>query len=115
MRRLACLALLLLSTSSSSFAGDTDAVDAVRKMLRDPDSAKFADVRPTTGTNNKGKPVEVVCGTVNAKTKGGGYLGARGFVYIPPVKRAFIERAAPIAEDAVNDIVGSATVRKYCP
>jgi hypothetical protein len=48
---------------------------AVLSVLKDPDSARFADLHP-------GKS-DAVCGTVNARNGFGGYTGARAFVWTP--------------------------------
>jgi hypothetical protein len=50
------------------------ALDRVRSKLRDPDSAKFQDVRIVD--YNEGK---VVCGKVNGKNAYGGYAGFTSF------------------------------------
>ena len=49
--------------------------DAVKKGLKDPDSAKFQNLRLTDYGNGK-----VVCGEVNAKNSYGGYVGHKRFV-----------------------------------
>src|SRR4051812_46643190 len=55
--------------------GDEGAAkDAVKRMLNDPDSAKFSDLRPGT---TKGD----TCGFVNAKNRMGGYVRAAPFFY----------------------------------
>jgi hypothetical protein len=54
---------------------------AVRKNLKDPDSAKFSDIFRKSQTNKDGVPVDLICGRVNAKGGFGGYTGANPFVY----------------------------------
>lgn len=51
----------------------TEAKDAVRKQLTDPDSAKFRNVKITVN--------ETICGEVNAKNKKGKYEGFRYFYF----------------------------------
>lgn len=51
------------------------AEDAVRERLTDPDSAKFTDVFVSRRSGTA-----VVCGTVNAKNRMGGYAGKESFV-----------------------------------
>ena len=51
------------------------AQEAVKKGLKDPDSAKFQNLRLTDYGNGK-----VVCGEVNAKNSYGGYVGHKRFV-----------------------------------
>ncbi|WP_349985831.1 hypothetical protein ABRP17_009660 [Stenotrophomonas sp. WHRI 8082] len=50
---------------------------AVRRELKDPDSAQFKDVRANY-TEEFGL---VACGRVNAKNSYGGYMGSRRFVF----------------------------------
>lgn len=55
------------------------AEDSVRKMLKDPESAKFTDTHKAhTGA---------VCGLVNAKNSYGGYAGASRFIVTPELAR----------------------------
>ena len=49
--------------------------EGIKKRLKDPDSAKFRDVRFYSGS-----PVPVVCGQVNAKNALGGYSGFERFI-----------------------------------
>lgn len=49
------------------------AKDAVRLLLKDPDSAKFRDVQHNRRTGTS-------CGLVNAKNSMGGYVGERAFL-----------------------------------
>ena len=64
-----------------------EAKEAVRDLLKDPDSAKFYDVEKVVNTHNK----EIfVCGEVNAKAPAGGYVGKKPFVYDPMFKEAHI-------------------------
>jgi hypothetical protein len=49
---------------------------AVRKQLREPESARFQDVKIKAGGSKKG-----VCGMVNAKNGTGGMTGTNFFVY----------------------------------
>lgn len=53
----------------------TDAQQAVRAMLKDPESANFKDVRISAGFDFK-----VVCGQVNSKNGFGAYTGYQYFV-----------------------------------
>ena len=63
------------------------AKEAVRDLLKDPDSAKFYDVEKHLNIHNK----EIyVCGEVNAKAPAGGYVGKKPFVYDPMFKEAHI-------------------------
>lgn len=51
-----------------------EAKDAVKRLLNDPDSAQFSELK---NGKNKGD----VCGMVNAKNRMGGYVGATPFFY----------------------------------
>ena len=55
------------------------AEDVVRQGLKDPESARFRDVRRNTATG-------AVCGYVNAKNSYGGYVGETPFIYYPSAK-----------------------------
>jgi len=71
----------------------TDAAEkAVREKLREPNSARFIEVReipPAAG------PASVVCGKVSAKNGQGGYSGAVYFVFIgPPMNEAYFRDEA---------------------
>jgi hypothetical protein len=65
-----------------SDATTADARRAVLAGLRDPESARFANV----AVNGRG----IVCGTINARNGFGGYTGAAGFYYDPSDRRAVI-------------------------
>jgi hypothetical protein len=53
-----------------------DAKAAVRKKLNDPDSARFEELRIV-----KIGEIRIVCGTVNARNRLGGYAGRQPFFY----------------------------------
>jgi hypothetical protein len=54
---------------------------AMLRKLSDPDSARWGPIF---------RSGPVVCGSVNAKNRMGGYVGRRGFVYFPKEDRAFL-------------------------
>ena len=64
-----------------------EAKEAVRNLLKDPDSAKFYDVEKVVNTHLK---KESICGQVNAKAPAGGYVGKKMFLYDIETKVAFI-------------------------
>ena len=64
-----------------------EAKEAVRDLLKDPDSAKFYDVEKVVNTHLK---KESICGQVNAKATAGGYVGKKMFLYDIKTKVAFI-------------------------
>ena len=64
-----------------------EAKEAVRDLLKDPDSAKFYDVKKVVNTHNK----EIyVCGEMNARALAGGYAGKEKFVYELKSKKATV-------------------------
>lgn len=65
----------------------SDAKEAVKDILKDPDSAKFYNVKRFVNTKDK---KVYVCGEVNAKVPAGGYGGKQRFVYFSGVKEAFL-------------------------
>lgn len=54
-----------------------EAMQYIRRQMKDPDSAKFSLVTVNTGRQGEGL---FVCGFVNAKNSYGGYAGERPFV-----------------------------------
>ena len=64
-----------------------EAKEAVRDLLKDPDSAKFYDVEKVINTHVKKVSI---CGQVNAKATAGGYTGKKVFIYNMERKSAFI-------------------------
>lgn len=64
-----------------------EAKEAVRDLLKDPDSAKFYDVEKVVNTHLK---KESICGQVNAKAPAGGYVGKKMFLYDIKTKVAII-------------------------
>ena len=53
---------------------DQAAKEAVKRVLTDPESARFSEVRPGKAKGN-------VCGLVNAKNRMGGYVGNTPFLF----------------------------------
>lgn len=80
-----------------------DAQRVVARKLRDPESARFAEVE-RRAKNMRGEAADIVCGRVNAKNAFGGYVGQRPFVY-------FVDRRdAVLAEGDIEKLV----VRANC-
>jgi hypothetical protein len=77
---------MVLAACSS---GQGEAETAVKRLLNDPDSAKFTDVKAGA---DKGS----YCGLVNAKNRMGGYVGATPFFYEKSTGLAGI--VAPVAD-----------------
>lgn len=74
MRNLVFLMALLLSQPALAFSLFQPNVDAVKKLLNDPYSAKFEDVTTV--------PNEATCGTVNYKNQYGAYGGPKEFAIV---------------------------------
>ena len=73
-------AIVLVGTVAyfKHFKPIAEAKEAVRDLLKDPDSAKFYDVEKHFNTHNK---ETYVCGEVNARAPAGGYVGKKMFVH----------------------------------
>lgn len=71
MKMLLVLAAALLAAGCT---GQDDAENGVKRLLSDPDSATFSDVRPGAAEGN-------FCGMVNARNRMGGYVGNTPFFY----------------------------------
>ncbi len=106
MSKLICLFALIISFSSFSAVpnatGNTLRIitDGVKEQLKDPDSAKFKNVKVSSASG-------YVCGEVNAKNSYGGYTGFTKFagVYIG---NTFIFL------DMANDEVTTSTILTMC-
>jgi hypothetical protein len=95
-RLLPCLPVLFSAIASAQTATEEMAKAAILAKLKDPDSAKFADIAV------KG---EFVCGRVNAKTAQGGYAGPKYWVFESGGKKAIIERGGDISIDPIDSMV----------
>ena len=56
-------------------------------QMRDPDSARFRNLRKVRSDMDQGWKV---CGEINAKNAYGGYVGYRVFVYFPSVHQSLL-------------------------
>jgi hypothetical protein len=65
----------------------SDAKEAVKDILKDPDSAKFYNVKRFVNSKNK---IVSVCGQVNARVPAGGYGGKQLFVYLVKTKEPML-------------------------
>lgn len=83
---------------------------AVSKTLRDPDAARFAELKRTKFPNVKGVPTDAVCGTVNAKNAYGAYIGAKPFVYLPAGNFVRIVGEG----DAADKAISQAIYKRFC-
>jgi hypothetical protein len=81
----------------AQLAGQADVIqqakDAVTRKLKDPESARFRDL--------KAYP-RGVCGQVNAKNSQGGYVGFRDFYFAFDVNRAFVPNPMGITDDLLD-------------
>jgi hypothetical protein len=76
---MSCIALVPLPVTADLIE---DAKAAVLDRLKDPESARFTDI--------KVQP-DIVCGWVNAKTSEGGYAGKRRWMYTLQGKKVVID------------------------
>ena len=81
MTKIFPLVLLALATTFANAAKQSDleknATEAVKRMMKDPESTQFRDLR--TINNKTGK--NAICGEVNSKNSYGGYVGFTPFSY----------------------------------
>jgi hypothetical protein len=94
---------------------EMDAKEAVKRLLRDPDSAQFEKL-----TRNESS--KVWCGTVNAKNRMGGYEGYIRFMVAPdgsatlePAKTTPSNQAADLLNQADRIIEFIAAAKRECP
>jgi hypothetical protein len=77
------------------------------KQLKNPNSARWERMQQATRPNVAGKPMDVVCGYVNAKNSFGRYIGAKPFVY-------FVETQNLYVTGADDNLAASDTVKMFC-
>jgi hypothetical protein len=77
------------------------------KQLKNPNSARWERMQQATRPNVAGKPMDVVCGYVNAKNSFGGYIGAKPFIY-------FVETQNLYVTGADDNLAASDTVKMFC-
>lgn len=82
-RSLAITLITASLTTLTSCGTEGDAKDAVKRLLNDPDSARFEGLNP--GVSKKD-----ICGYVNAKNRMGGYVGNAPFFYEDSIRAATI-------------------------
>jgi len=83
---------------------------AARSALKDPDSAKWENVRQAVRPSVKGQPMAVACGAVNAKNAFGGFTGFKPFVFIIDLNQLHIAGGG----DDVDDMLGEAIHGTFC-
>lgn len=96
------VAALVVSLGACS-SSKSEAEDAVRNAMRDPDSATFRNVESREG---------VVCGEVNGKNGYGGYAGFRRFSYNPADKKVVIASPDFFGRFALDEKCKSAEERQ---
>jgi hypothetical protein len=79
---------------------------AVNAKLKDPESARYGDMVRKAGPSVKGKPEEVVCGSVSAKDSPAEHGGNRLFVYFIGDGATYLTEARPRPEDLAQIIYG---------
>ncbi len=95
---MACGATYVIVDPDARFHRREKAQDAIRRTLKDPESAKFYDV----ATIKVGGSPYAVCGYVNAKNSFGAYTGPRRF-YIPLDAPQNLVLAVPLEERGAED------------
>jgi hypothetical protein len=111
------LFFLLLAAVPALAQDDFAAAEkTVRARLLDPGSATFEDLRRASWKGNSGKVFDVVCGTVRAKNRFGGFVGRANFVYIAGDKpmAMLASRFEVLDEPTLDQINGRATHDRYC-
>ena len=102
-------ALLLWSVllAAAAAAGPLeDAKAAVTAKLKDPESARFSDLR-LVARGTADNPGDWVCGHVNAKNSLGGYSGKKEFRYHTQTKMVSIGAGADISDDLLDGIAAA--------
>ncbi len=74
---------------------------AVLGKLKDPESARFRNIR---SVGDQGAVGEIVCGEVNARNAMGGYVGFRKFHYSAKVAMALIPGDHGMTDDPLDSI-----------
>lgn len=99
--QLTLIGFLIILSVSGLLANQNEifsqAREAVKERLRDPESARFKDLK--IGRNDT-----IVCGEVNAKNAMGGYVGARPF-YFAGGDEPKAEISSGPNDDAVNFMI----------
>lgn len=97
--------------------------EAVKRSLKDPNSAQFRDIHVASHETKCGTAVEAICGQVNARNAFGGYVGFRPFLAYqstctddPGTKT---EMVGEISQDGLREIwdkmVVDSVTRMGCP
>jgi hypothetical protein len=111
----AAAALAILLATAPAVADQTaiqDAQKIIRAKLLDPDSARFSDVRESTGIDLKNNRVNTICGKVNSKNRMGGYDGDRFFYVIG--SRGYIHLGVNVSQDVVDQFVSLNDYNRFC-
>jgi hypothetical protein len=82
------------------------AIAAVNEKLKDPQSARYGEMVRKVGPSVNGKPVEVVCGSVNTNESFRRNGAKRLFVYFIADGATFLGDAHPMPEDVAQMIYG---------
>lgn len=80
--------------------------DAVKSMLKDPESAQFTSVRMGEFRGEK-----IVCGNVNAQNSFGGYVGVKPFAAGPLVAIIYEEYDYDVLTNAANVAINEGCAR----
>jgi len=95
-----------IANESSPDPAFAKATAAVNEKLKDSQSARYGGMVRKVGPNVKGKPAEVVCGSVSTRSSSGQYNAKRPFVYFIADGATFLVEANPQPEDVAQIIYG---------
>lgn len=104
LRRLAVSGVVAATLSSCGMIPGTaahseqQAREVLSGTLFDADSAKLRLVRPLVDRTH-GKPVDIICGEVNAKNRMGAYVGFRRFLAVPSERFATVDPQGGASSD----------------
>ena len=82
------------------------AKSSIAAQLQNPESVRFTDVAFKRARNGIGKPTDVVCGIINAKSSDGAYSEGMPFVYLVDMRDMQIVDG--------EEIVAEAMYRRLC-
>lgn len=107
----ACFALAACGLLDGSRSVKSEAQQAVKSLLKDPDSATFRNVQIRERGNIDGQDQKLVCGEVNARGPMGGYVGYTRFVYGTAGKKAILGSPDKFGDQLAADL---SNIRSIC-
>lgn len=110
MKALAVCLYITMACQNAWAVTDIDrARAAVLEKLKDPESARFRNIRSVGPKDDLG---EVICGEVNAKNEMGGYVGFQTFFFTPKDGGVLIPGQHRITTDPLDSI--ALTADRFC-